>query len=163
MKKTLVLISLLLSGCFSVDLSSRAEFADVVGKKLVTQCASMVTPGSVMKSVGSGGDLELLILTEDIDQRVRQSVMVPVGTELRVDKIERRNSIDHGVEVLAFGIIRHPDTGKMEPFAYKLTRNGGGAIVHAPWEGDNVPELRKAELGGIRDFKIGPPMNPVLR
>src|SRR4051812_4877742 len=66
MKKAAMCICMLVAGCFSVDLSSRAEFADIVGKDLTTKCVSMITPGTIMKNTGFGGNLNLLILSEDI-------------------------------------------------------------------------------------------------
>lgn len=120
-----------------------------------------------MKDVFWGGELSVLVLQEmpkDFEARVakgweKDSVVVPVGTEVRLERFERRNLIDHGVEVLAFGQIRHPQTGKMEPFTFWITDDGGNVTVRAPWEDSTVPDFRSTEMTGIRDFGIGAPVN----
>lgn len=148
----------------TVDITHREAFADVIGKTLTVQRPSLISPGHLAKSVAFGGSLDVLILRErpeDYDERVakgweRDSILIPVGTELRVEKIERRNLIDAGVEILAFGVVRNPKSGKLEPFAHELTRGLGSTIGRAPWENSSVPEIREAEMKGIRDFEIGP-------
>ncbi len=163
MKKVVVLACLMLGGCLSVDITHREAFADIVGKTLTIQRPSVISPGSVMKSVMFGGSLDLFILrerTDDYDQSVakgweKDSILIPAGSELRVERIERRNLIDAGVEILVFGVIRNPKSGKFEPFAHALTRGLGSTIGRAPWEDSSVPEVRGAQMEGIRDFKIG--------
>jgi hypothetical protein len=167
MKTAAVLICLLLSGCFSADLSNKKAFADVIGKKLTIQRPSIISPGSVMKSATWGGKLAVLALDEVPDNfnalvaqgLLQDAVVVPVGTELRVERIERRNLVDAGVEILAFGMIRNPKTGKMEAFVHELTRDLGNTIGRAPWEDSTVPKLRDAKMNGIRDFDYGAPID----
>lgn len=157
-------VCLFLGGCLSADLTHRSAFKDVVEKTLTIQRPSLITPGTELKSVAFGGRIELFILTEvpeNYEQRVAEglrsnSVLVPIGTELRLERIERRNLIDAGVEILAFGVIRNPESGAMEPFVHELTRGLGSTLGRAPWEDSSVPERRKAIMNGIRDFRIGP-------
>jgi len=70
------------------------------------------------------------------------AVKIPVGTPVRITRIERRNLIDHGTEILAFGVIRMPTTGLETEFIYELTVSLGDQIRRPPWQDLSMQERR---------------------
>ena len=76
---------------------------------------------------------------------------------MRIKRIERRNLIDSGIEILAFGTLRRPDTGEEIEFIYELTADLGRQIRRAPWEDESVPTLRPASGSEWINIHVAPP------
>lgn len=139
----LLLCLFTLTGCQSSDVSRSKEFRPHLAGGFKTQRVSYAYKSEQMKSVMFGGWVEVWRLTDN--RPSMPAVMIPVGTPVKITRVERRNLVDHGIEILAFGVVRMPDTGIETEFVYELTAGLGERIRRAPWQDQSVPEFRSAE------------------
>ena len=139
----LLLCVLTLTGCLSSDISRSQEFRSHLVGGLKTQRVCYAYKSEHMKSVMFGGWVEVWRITDD--RPSIPAVIIPVGTPVRITRIERRNLIDHGTEIVAFGVVRIPNTGTETEFLYELTVGLGERIRRAPWQDQSVPEFRSAQ------------------
>jgi hypothetical protein len=136
----LLLCPLILSGCLSSDVSGSKIFRSHLESGLKTQRACYVYESEQMKSVMWGGWIKVWRMGND---RPRMpAVKIPAGTPVIIKRIERRNLAPHGIEIVAFGVVRMPDTEVETDFVYELTVGLGEQIRRAPWQDESVPELQ---------------------
>jgi hypothetical protein len=142
MKLNVILVVCLLGlmGCLSSRATRFGEFGGHFGNGLKTQRPAVLQKGEYMKSILFGGWVETHYLRDEPNNPTYEAI--PIGTAVKISKIERRNLIDHGTEVLAFGVLTWPDGKRTIKFIYELTDGLGDQIRRAPWEDDSVPVLR---------------------
>lgn len=129
----LVLVLLTLTACLSSDVSRSSAFRAHRAKDLKTQRITFIYPDEYMKSILWGGWVPIYYMEDSAGGR-ENVISIPIGTPVRIRKIERRNLIDHGVETLAFGVLRRPDTGVEVEFIFDLSSDMGRTVPKAPWE-----------------------------
>lgn len=137
-----LLTLLLLAGCLSSNLLEQDAFKAYVNRDLTIQRqTAYLYRREYMTNVWYGRWVEVYTIGETARMDA-PSIALPVGTPLRIKRIERRSLIDAGIEIIAFGTLRRPDTGEEVQFIYELTAGLGSELRRAPWEDESTPALR---------------------
>lgn len=137
MKNTLViLLGFIVSGCLQMDVTRNRTFSHHASSEQSTRVPCIIRDSAYMKSIWWGGWVNVSRLAYDDNpySPATPRQFVPVGTKLKIRKIEKRNLVDHGIEVLAFGTLYDFPKNRNTDFIFEFTEGGSSGFRKAPWE-----------------------------
>jgi len=128
-------IALILSGCLQYPVTSESEFRHHTQGDQRIQVDCIIRDGKYVDNIIWGSQQPAVFLDyENPSFPVPSSRHVPIGTEIKILKIEKRNLVDHGTEILAFGVLKRFPNETDTPIVFELTEGLGGSLRLAPWE-----------------------------